>query len=270
MVVSFSVFVIGALSISVILPCTQSHLQFLPQLLFSLKNQTLLPTEVVISISSLEEQDHSLLDKLQTERYSFILKIVRSYKRQYAGENRNIAIENSSGELIICQDADDIPHPQRIEAIHSLYYQEDFDLLLHLYLKYDFPSQGKLTTLANNYQSLKFSQYNLDVIKLNTSNFFKLKRQFLSFFLKFTSYKERNKLFGIHFGNCAFKRTVFDSVRYSNDPTGQDLKFCTQVVENFRSCFLTNLPLVYFIKTRSTYKERISFRQEYALYGGDD
>src|SRR6185503_496362 len=50
--------------------------------------------------------------------------------------NRNIAALNASKDILICQDADDIPHPQRVEIIKYVFETFDIDHLFHAFISY--------------------------------------------------------------------------------------------------------------------------------------
>lgn len=107
-------------TVSVNIPCAVSHIEYLPRLLQSYANQTSVPEEVVISISSVKSNKHKKqIESIKKKKYPFKLKIISSTSNKKAGANRNTCAENSSGNLIVNQDADDLPHKQRIQIIKS-------------------------------------------------------------------------------------------------------------------------------------------------------
>ena len=122
------------LKTSVIVPCAGQHFEFLEPLLQSYRAQTLPPDEVVISLSSIEHLDPAKIDALEQAPWPFALKICRSRNKQSAGLNRNIAVSNSTGELILCQDADDLPHPQRVEIAKYIFENYNVEHLIHQYV----------------------------------------------------------------------------------------------------------------------------------------
>src|SRR5579862_7731339 len=105
------------MKVSVIVPCHSSHPHFLENLLLQYLKQTSIPHEVVISLSQIDRVDPVEIAKIQNRRWPFILKLITHPDQLCASANRNAACRESSGDLLIMQDADDIPHRQRVEVI---------------------------------------------------------------------------------------------------------------------------------------------------------
>lgn len=120
---------------SVIIPCHSIHAVHLLSLLSRLEEQTLLPWEVVIALSDLDEVPTHILERLVQTPRVFPVMLITSRKVLYAGQNRNLACRHAQGDIIICQDADDIPHPQRVEMISYFFEQYNCDLLVHTFLR---------------------------------------------------------------------------------------------------------------------------------------
>lgn len=108
------------LKISVIIPCHPDHFVHLAPLLATYEKQTSLPDEIVISLSECEKVPQMAQATLMAPYHSFAVKLVKSKEKQMPGKNRNCACQAATGNLIVCQDADDLPHPQRIEIIRYL------------------------------------------------------------------------------------------------------------------------------------------------------
>ena len=102
---------------SVIIPCFYGHFKHLDELMNALCNQTVLPDEVVISLSEIDKLNPALIKKFENKKYPFPVKLIKHRELLWAGPNRNSACEHAIGDIFICQDADDLPHPQRIEII---------------------------------------------------------------------------------------------------------------------------------------------------------
>jgi glycosyltransferase involved in cell wall biosynthesis len=237
-------------TVSVVIPCERSHIQFLPELLNALKNQSVIPTEVVISISSTNSQDDFLICQIAQDKYPFIFKLLSTSKRQFAGENRNIAISHSKGDIIICQDADDLPHRQRVEIIRNLFQETRFDYLLHLH----FLAKSEITYEDyQKYNALEYPVNTFEFLVINpATDLFKIPKTHPEFFTRYLHDPALLRSLGIHFGNCSFKRNVFDQVQYSSMRSGQDVNFFSNVIRKFDNILLLNLPLIYYINSRST------------------
>jgi len=244
-------------TISVIIPCIASHIKYLSELLDSIANQTLIPNEVVISISQITKQNNLDIEMLKQQDWPFKLIIKSTYERKFAGENRNIAIQHSTGDLIICQDADDLAHPQRIEIIHQIFSETQFDLLLHYFSKYRDKSKDihHLKNLIEEYQNINFTDFNYINLTKNGIN------DIFSHFST-TKYIKDNVPFssflptGVHLGNCAFNRKVFDKIKYTNRRSGQDYYFVRKVISHYNNIILVNIPLVFYIIIRTSGLER--------------
>lgn len=115
-------------STSVLIPCTTKHVPLLAALLSHYAAQTTKPNEVVIAISGTD-----VVPRLSPQPYR--LHVLTDPLPAYAGKNRNRAADASSGDVLIYQDADDVPHPQRIEIAKYLFGNFFVEHLLHTYTK---------------------------------------------------------------------------------------------------------------------------------------
>jgi len=122
-----------ALSATVIIPCAAQHFLHLAPLLDFYSQQTRSPDEIVVSLSEIERIDTAAIDALENKSWPFRLNILRHTGKRSAGMNRNLACKASKGDLIICQDADDIPHPQRVEIVRFLFENYPIIHLMHTY-----------------------------------------------------------------------------------------------------------------------------------------
>jgi glycosyltransferase involved in cell wall biosynthesis len=261
--------------ISVITPCAGSHVKYLPQLLEDLSLQTQLPDEVVISVSDVDSDLQNEIQKIKCQKWPFELRIYTSPFKQYAGQNRNIAILQSSGDLIICQDADDHPHPQRIEIIHKTFNEFNCNLLLHYCYNYN-SQEINIEDFRKSFNQYRYSYSNQDLNIEDTIRFVDRSDDFdrpyfiselkgplpQTAVLMAREYRQRNLLGnhmllgGLHFGNCAFNRKIFENVQYSAAVSGQDVKFCTRVSEFYDGIFLLHAPLILYMNNRTTWAER--------------
>ena len=113
------------LSVSVVVPCAHAHVQHLVGLVGVLQAQTRKPDQIVFAISGCLA---SALPRLEAE-------IIHSPERQTAGSNRNRGSAAARGDVVIYQDADDLPHPQRVEIIAALFEKYQIDHLMHRYTR---------------------------------------------------------------------------------------------------------------------------------------
>lgn len=210
---------------SVIIPCCAKHASQLFNLVTLYEEQTILPDEIVISLSESDKVPDDIILALQTRSWKFPVKLLLSEKKLYAGQNRNIACSNASGDIFICQDADDIPHPQRVEIIKYFFEHYDIDHLMHEW----FEARENDLINFNQYQDLK-----------NINFFWPRKFKDIGKYGRFTN------------GNVAIRRQIFEKITWSDLPRGQDTKFNNQVYNISNQCILIKCILLAYRRYLST------------------
>jgi glycosyltransferase involved in cell wall biosynthesis len=187
-------------------------------------------------------KDTQDLEDIEKAIWPFNLKIIKTPLKKHAGENRNIACEESSGDLIICLDADDVSHPQRVEIIKYYFDHYDFDILLHSYTyvgKEEY--KNKFISMQESYINQVFSLDNI----------------MHKFALNFHEAWNNKSLFDkgccIHFGNCAINRRVFNEIKWSNIRRGQDVAFFRTVCGKFQKKLIITAPLLLYMNFRSSF-----------------
>lgn len=195
---------------SLIIPCHPKHAQYLYELLKMYEQQTILPDEVVISLSEAKQVDQNTINALQNEKWSFPVKLLLSEKKLFAGQNRNIACKNTVGEIIICQDADDFPHPQRIEIIKYFFDKFKIDFLLHKFI-------------YNNAENNE-----IEKIKM-VDNFPAIKHESIH------TYHEAWIVGYMLFGQPAFRREILQKIQWRDIPIDEDNVFANQAITQFKA-----------------------------------
>lgn len=203
---------IREMTVSVIIPCDATHFQELSILLEHLRDQTIVPNEVVISLSRVESLEENAIISLENQEEPFSLKILRHYGTVSAGENRNLAAKHSSGDILICQDADDLPHPQRVEIAKYMFQTYHIDHLIH--------------GLISPYKT--FIPYEIDKIPVH----------------RFVNIIDRNRYcadnnFYIHNGNICYTRKVAENLSWDSGKTGEDTRFNERIyASSYRSILI--------------------------------
>jgi glycosyltransferase involved in cell wall biosynthesis len=123
------------ISASIIVPCHPAHAKHLYNLLRMLEGQTVLPDEVIISLSEYAKVPEDIIIRLAESYWAFPVTIILSGEQLFAGQNRNVAAEYAQGEIFIFQDADDEPHKRRVEAIKLLFHTYELDHLMHKFVR---------------------------------------------------------------------------------------------------------------------------------------
>lgn len=200
------------LKTSLIIPCYYKHAPRLYSLLRMYENQTKLPDEVIISLSEVDLVPEAVVAQLQEELWAFPVTLVTSKEKKFAGENRNSACMHAVGDIFICQDADDIPHQQRIEIIHYFFSTYEIDHLMHAFKKVD-PGEN----------AFSFQDYNdPEAISIGYTTDFELVWQAATF----TN------------GNVSIARHIFDQIKWTNKPRGQDSEFNRAVYQLTPHCMV--------------------------------
>lgn len=201
--------------ITVIIPCWQGHAPHLEPLLYELAGQSLVPDEVVVSFSESGAVDPVLIETLKNRRWPFDLVILTETDQLYAGPNRNRAFAFATGELIICQDADDLPHPQRIEIIHTVYEDYAPDHIMHNYS-------------LDESKELRWEVFDMNEIPVKRPNsWYSLLRDFRK----------------VTHGNIAVSRHVLSQIQWPNKRVGEDFAFNKRCFERFGNTVVIDWPL---------------------------
>ena len=123
---------------SIVIPCVPQHFGHIFGLLYQYEHQTCIPDQIVISLSESECMSDEEFLFVENYHWPFELKIIKNHGKRSAGENRTIGSEHSCGDLILLQDADDIPHPQRVEIVKYIFEHYFIDHLMHsFFLEFD-------------------------------------------------------------------------------------------------------------------------------------
>lgn len=201
--------VVKELTTSVIIPCDVLHLRHLFALLEHFQDQsTVHPDEVVISLSNIGDGYREEVERLEQHTWPFLLRIITHKEKKSAGANRNTAAYHAHGDVIICQDADDLPHPQRVEIIKHMFQNYEIDHLLHLFISYH----------------KSFMPYELNDIRIST----------FSSLNEMRDYWDKNGCC-VHNGNVSFNRELIQRHPFPDANLGEDVQFNQTVYSSKRS-----------------------------------
>lgn len=129
------------MKVSVIIPTTPEHAPYLGVLLAALAQGTEKPEQVVVSVSQapLATADAlRVLERLGRDLFDDFI-MLRHDGRMRHGPNRQAASERASGDILIYQDADDLPHPQRVQVVKHFFARYDIMHLNHCWIGLDDP-----------------------------------------------------------------------------------------------------------------------------------
>lgn len=207
-----------SLKTSIIIPCYYKHVDCLDFLLEQYANQTTLPDEVVVVVSQADKVESSVLRALQEQSWPYMLQFITTNKVQFAGQNRNTGCKHARGDVFILQDADDLPHPQRVEIIKYFFEHFEVDHLMHGYFE-----------VGSSKRAIPFTnQTDLSTISLFWDQRFE-------------------RIWGklhCHNGNIAISKKLFERVQWTAKRRGQDTEFNKEVYAQKNNCLCIKVPLV--------------------------
>lgn len=203
-------------NISVVVPCATKHVPRLPEIMAALRSQTRAANEVVVVISGYGSSDLSG----QVAGLSPAV-VVTSPERLSAGAARNRGTEVARGDIVIYQDADDLPHPQRLEIVAALFEGYAIDHLAHLF---SWESDTRTFTLADAVARCAHnSDFNECVHRVTN-------------------------------GNVAIARSLFEHVRWPEHfRMGEDQEFNYAVYAHTKRTAVLEIPLLTYRRQFSTF-----------------
>ncbi len=221
---------ISNLKISIVIPCHHSHFKHLHSLLKIYETQTKISDEIIIVLSESGKIRRREKNKIKKESYKFQLKFIEIKGMSRAGNNRYLGTKNATGEIIIFQDADDIPHRQRNEVIS--YFFEKYPDMVHIC------HQFSKTSLNNN-----ININNIITIPVLKDIF---------------STRERRKIYEITNGNIAIRRKIYSNINwYKKKFRGQDVALNMSIFKKYKKTLLLKTSLYLYRKSLSAIKHSV-------------
>ena len=197
----------GSVKVSVVVPCAPRHARLLEPLMALLDRQTSRPNEVVIAGTT-----------TRLAARSFPIRIVATEPRANAARNRNAATSRATGDVICYQDADDVPHTQRIEIVRRLFERFDVEHLMHAFVHAAHPTTAWST-----------SRYDVGAID------------------RLARYHPYSFEAGLTNGNPAVRRTLAQAVRWPEGRRiGEDVAFNVAACARSRSNVVLRVPLLLY------------------------
>lgn len=202
------------LACSVVIPCYISHVRHLSFCLNSIHNSTRHPVDVIVVVSSLELDlgAKNILTALRNRKWNFILHIIERKYKFYAGQNRQLGTNKASTDYIICHDADDVMHPQKIAMVMKAFDMYNTKIVVHGYVvKHMEPPQ----TWWIQYNERRFRSKDIKQIIKNPR-----------------SYRPRLRYAN---GHVCYHKDVIKTVQWGNRRVAEDTLFVKQCWHAFKS-----------------------------------
>lgn len=213
---------------TVIIPCYYKHAHLIYPLLELYTQQTVLPDEIVIALSECDLVPDQIITQFEEASWPFRTTVILVPEKQFAGQNRNTACDHATSDVFICQDADDIPHPQRVEIIRHFFHHYPVQHLLHEWID------------VAEHKTHKFPAYT-DLEQIS--------------FAYHRPFKELWQHAPFTNGNNAITRQVFEKIRWTSAARGQDTIFNREVYETFKHCIAIQAKLLGYRQFLSSTRE---------------
>lgn len=206
------------LSITIIVPCHHAHAKFLYQLLRRLECQSILPNEVVISLSEFREVPSYIMQQLEQAVWAFPVTLILSERKQHPGQNRNIASSKAVGDILIYHDADDESDPDRNKIIIYLFNKYNLDQLMHSFV------------LLHQEEEVAFPHY--ESIRI----------------LRPSDYDTQVPAKDIHNGNIAISRKLFSTFKWPDYKIGdgEDETYNKIIYKHYDNRMIVQEPLIVY------------------------
>lgn len=215
------------MTIGLAIPSCKSYIQPLENLLENISKQTIIPDEISISISEVEEwypqNDFGL---------NLIITPIREIRD--GAENRNTAGLKLSTDLISFFDCDDFMHPQRTEFILESFIENNIVALVHEFdISENVPWKEKQWS-PSDFMSHLYDKKDLelDIIKfINPNHLYPVNEQV-------------NKNY--HNAHVTVRKEIFEEIKYQEGKWGADSLFNREIVEKGLSISMLNNKLSYY------------------------
>lgn len=230
------------LKLSCIVPCYPPHVKYLEQCFNEIKNQSLLPNEVILSISeTTDEESNEIYLKYEKifKNINVEFIIVNTTSQQYAGINRNMGVKKSNGDVIVFVDCDDFLHPEKFQITMNYMEKSNCDLIIHSFV-WNKPSDY-FKNLSESIESDKILI--IETTKIYNDNFptnyvRNRNRELKGKVPVVIHSNDKNIIYHIHAGFITCKKKIFDYISYTSRPRGEDCLF-------LRDCIYHKFNVVY-------------------------
>lgn len=217
------------LRVSVVVPCSHKHAHLLTDLCQELYRQSRSPDEIVVASSG------PAVPQLPSE-----VRVLHSAAPCTTGRNRNRGFDAIVGDLVVFQDADDLPHPQRVEIVAGLFEGYEIEHLMHGYVY----TRGKGWSVgfpnASNQRELPIELPPSSVAEAAKKSHYRT---------------ERAHSTQVSNGEVAVLRSVYAAVRWPERPgIGTDQEFNQLVYQRFKRTVTTPLALVVYRHDLSSFR----------------
>jgi len=205
-------------------------------------NGTIKPDEIIVNLSMFQQIDPIIINNFVNKYHDKVmLNLIK--ERLYAGPNRQMAANLCSGDIILYQDDDDLPHKRRVEIVKK-YFENDSKILL---LNHSFVLNNE--KINNNFDKIKEVYSN----ELYNRYFPENK---LTDCLKYTGAFGGGFNFPVHAGIVSIRKEVLQKIKWKGPnellfaphprTKTEDYEFNMEALYYLKSHVVIDAPLYYY------------------------
>jgi hypothetical protein len=203
------------------IPTFKGHLHMLEELLDTIANSTVLPKEVSVSISSVDKD-------ISFKEYPYKLIITKTSEHKNGSQNRNIAANKLTTDIISFFDGDDLPNIHKNQYTLKA-FETDCEVVVHNYF----------TSLDRN----------CNFINQSVGDFI-FHPKYIDTILPEWWWPQNNNLHkDYHCAHISVKKEIFNKIKYNEQYTivGEDAEYLRQIFNSgIKICYIENKLSQYF------------------------
>lgn len=228
--------------ISICIPLIPRDIDKISNLIKSINKQTLLPDEIIISLSGYNENNDLQLENKFKHLSIKPLKLIINNDTKYAGENRNIASSYANGNIIVFMDADDIFTYDAIEKIDYIFKKYNPLSFIHNYEI--FYNLNDIDNLLNKKQT------NLKHRLVFGDELYNIAENSNTLFLPHFNNNDK-----IHHGHLTINKEILKNIKQNNNlKRGQDSDYVRNILNTFGAkkntmIYTNDILSYYYIRT---------------------
>lgn len=209
------------MNISLIITLYPPHFKYIIDLIKNIEQFTLLPTEVIISVSEYN-------DTFPTIHSSILnIKLLPINIKQNASQNRNRAINVAIGEYICIADGDDLIHVKKLEICSNI-----------------FKNNPEVNLLVHNYDTFCVKSRQWDFNKNIDDSAIKLHECFIDSTCSNIATKNCDC---VHHAHVFFKKSICNHIKYREGiqyERKEDGLFCQDIIRQIGNVYMVDLKLI--------------------------
>jgi hypothetical protein len=224
------------MKISVFIPCIPEHFIFLDRVVRYYNSGSVKPDEIIIVLSDCFKVRKEYIDVFLS--YNPNVTLVHTENQLlHTGEACNLSKKLCSGDIIVIQAADDLPHPLRIEIVKMYFERYDIVSLNHSYFgksHIDYYGYDVLYKMAEKRLSdIKVVQP-FEIFKHVTEKPDDVYGQFCNF--------------PVAAGTICHRKEILEDMQWSSVKHGQDTIFCKEIIKRYKKSIIISAPLYFYNK----------------------